>query len=528
MNMNELGRFCQLALTLACAAACGANDITELGPNVGASVPDGAETDDGIGSVRGSLSLDGDDLIVSLRNRSNFDAKVALDMGVDSPASHSSTELGELVIPAGEQVQHVIPSRQVAGLDLAGEWLRAELSYRYQFEDGSGARRATGLALREGAAVPAEEAIEHGLILPDRLLEGDEPLVIQKATTFRVCFTNAFTFKASGTSGSLAGVDTSISPNLAPDTVSLPMPRQTYYAYYPSTASSSSFVANLDANGCTQPIERQTASGTSWKFRLLSYTGGGAGTVYALDSAGNTPSVDVVMTIPATTDPSPGNATTPKVVFVTDTTEHAQLHVATFLAANTARRVATIGVNIPAVSLLRVSPSVDGNTKYCFGVNTGQGCPTEKTLRVETNLANDRGVISHEAGHWLTTWCWVATLTLRIRTPTAKRTRRMGDSQQMERPAPRAGPPRGTIFRASNGSPLPIQKVLPTSSRPSPTTIPPNRTARSTRSPLDESCDSIARPLAPRSGRAQSGRAHSCTLRVWATSSTGRRSTGTS
>jgi hypothetical protein len=126
-------------------------------------------------------------------------------------------------------------------------------------------------------------------------------------------------------------------------------------------------------------------------------TGAVAGAnVSALDASGTTPFLDKNVFVPNGGDPATVELQFPD----------SGMQAATFLAVHTAQKVSAIGVTATApgaifTNAVRVSPSVDNNTKYCFAANPSQGCPTGLTLRVEPTLANDRAVIAHETGHWI-------------------------------------------------------------------------------------------------------------------------------
>ena len=388
------------------SVGCGSGTTSPLAgtdPGGGMSADERPE----LGPVRGALRLEGGDFVLSLENRGAAAATVTLVLDASTPGARSHAELGERALASGDTLREVIPPSLLEGLSVSSEWLRAELRYRVALATGESGLLLTSLAARNGSAVASRQAVAQDMALPDTLLEGSLPaaaaegtgsagLVPRAASTFRACFANPLTFRGTGATGPF--INDNLTPNLSADSSSQPMKGQLFHAFYPSTGTSVTASGSLDANGCTPPITRQTSSGNKWKFKLDAYADLNPSFIIAEDSAGSLVSFSQDVVVPATTDPS--TSTSPLAVFP-DTTEHQQLMVATFLAANTVNRAAKIGVVPPSVSILYVATSVDGNTKYCFTGTAGTGCPTQTTLRVQSTLANDRGVVAHETGHWI-------------------------------------------------------------------------------------------------------------------------------
>ncbi len=394
LNVRSGAVVCLAALIL--GTACGGADVTTFdGVDVDADSIDSISAEFEKGPVRASLEIDDGDLVVWLRNDGHLDASVSLNLNVDTLMTHSNTDVAEVRVAAGEELREVISAERLEGFDVAGsEWLRAELRYRSMLDSGDSWLQLTALATRDGAVVPRAEAIERGYQLADSVLEGVRIEDKSHAPTFRVCFSNALVFKPQ--SGGF--VDENIEPNLSADTQSHPAKGLHFYATFPSTASGFNVHGDLDASGCTPQITRLGTHGSAetWKIRPIVYSFANPGIIYAVDSAGVTPGLDKIVTIPANTSPTSG------VSLAYTVTEHKQLDTATFLAANTVRRATAIGVS-NGNGLLRISPNVISNDRsfYCHTADP-TNCPSSpSTIRIGINDANSRETVAHETGHWL-------------------------------------------------------------------------------------------------------------------------------
>ena len=373
-------------LALACGCGDVGNDATLGGSDISALEE---------GAVRGSLGTDGDNLIVTLRNDTDEDAKVSLNVFIQTPVVNSKTDAGVVTVPARTTLRQVLPSEELEGFDTAtNQWLRAELHYEFELDSGLKSRRLTGMATRSGAVVPHEEAADLGLVIHDTVLDNPEFVRASPSATgtFKICFTNNLTFATS-----TGFTNDGLTPDLTPDNVHVPMPGQFFYAYYPTTATTPTTTGTLDSSGCSQPITKQTSGSETWKFRPILYAFTSPWGIVALDNTGVTPGIDRNVTVPSTGNPATQD------ILMTNTAggDQQKLQAGLFLSNNTTLRAGTIGVT-PGASILMVSTTTaDDTSHYCPGVDAANDCPSARTLRLTTARANNRDTVAHETGHWI-------------------------------------------------------------------------------------------------------------------------------
>jgi hypothetical protein len=379
--------------------ACGGMDVTEFG-----SPSDGADTADwgvshGTQSIHATLDTAGDDLLVILRNDSAEDARVSLELSVDTPLAHGKSSLGEFDILAGSEHHELFSRDVIEGFDVAGsEWLRADLRYAFELPSGVKGRKLTSMAVRDGAVIDHESALARGYKLPDMALEGSEDEVVTKGIgdPFRICVTEKLTFEA--VVGSFVDdnlpVDLSgdVEPATPGDTVNVAMTHFMFTARRGATT----VTGFLDAVACTPQLLRQTAGSETWSLDMYAYAEFNGDVVYGSSSAGSIPIQTTSVVVPAS-----GANVFPTVTFAAG--EGSDLNTATYLAYNSMRRLATINVTPQGTPQLRISPSVGASaaSSYYCHTNLPTDCPTATTLRIGTGKATERPNVAHEFGHFI-------------------------------------------------------------------------------------------------------------------------------
>jgi hypothetical protein len=394
--------------------ACGGIDMTEFG-----SPSDGADTADlgvshGTQSVHATLETAGDDLLVILRNDSAEDARVSLELSVDTPLAHGKSSLGEFDILAGSERHELFSRDAIEGFDVAGsEWLRAALRYGFELPSGVKGRKLTSMAVRDGVVLDRESAIARGYQLPDMVLEGGEDSVVTKAIgdPFRICVTEKLTFEA--VAGSFVddnlAVDLSgdVEPATPGDTVNVAMTHFMFTARRGATTVTgfldavactpqATVTGFLDAVACTPQLLRQTAGSETWSLDMYAYAEFNGDAVYGSLSAGGIPMQTTSVVVPAS-----GANVFPTVTFAAG--QGSDLNTATYLAYNSMRRLATINVVPQGTQQLMIAPSVGasaGDSYYCH-TNIPTDCPTATTLRIGTGKATERPNVVHEFGHFI-------------------------------------------------------------------------------------------------------------------------------
>jgi hypothetical protein len=374
-------------LACACSSAgpTGERDSLSLAPTAGVGSADTPAATEHR-PVEARLGAQGDELAVTLRNYSEQSTRVSLELRIDTPeGAFVNEEIEQLELRAGEERRVTLPP--VEGADRNAAWARVSLRYGFSLASGASAKQLTELALRAGVVVPREEALATGRQLPDVVLEESETLIPKAGTPFTACFRNSLSFLARvGTSGPVPLTQVDL---LQENNPILPLPGQMYEYRAPDGAVGSGL---LDSNGCTSSLARQTGS---WTFKLYLYaerTSPGRGAYYQTD-AGTLPFKQEVITVAATGNPTRRD-------FQAAAADR-PYQAALFLANHTIERANGIrAVKLSGRNLLRISPVTGtGTAFYCH--NTGVNCTTPKTLRLSSDVANERGLVAHETGHFI-------------------------------------------------------------------------------------------------------------------------------
>jgi hypothetical protein len=384
---SHVGWLASVGITL--VAGCSGFDTTELGREAIDVDAPGSALAPSSRSIKATLELSDGDLMVVLSNDSAEHARVSLNVVVDTAEVHSSNVLDEVEIGAGARLQHRIHRELLEGFDVAGSpALRADLHYGFELANGMKGRKLTSIATHNGVVRDRDEAIALGYQLPDVVAEGGEDELLDKAVgdPFRICVSEQHTF--AGVAGGF--IDDGLAVNLAPDTVN---PAMTHFMYT-ARRSTVTTTGYLNTSGCTAQLARQTSGSETWSIEIYSLAEFNGDMVYASNSATSIPSQIKNVTIAASGSSFPVSFTFPA-------GESAQLNTATYLAYNSLRRLAEIGVSPQGTQQLRISLSGDANTSFYCHTATGGICPTAKTLRVGANDAVERETVAHEFGHFI-------------------------------------------------------------------------------------------------------------------------------
>jgi len=370
----------------------------------GAVEPPGKTESTGRRPVEAGLGFDAEELSITLRNHTALPAAVLLNLRVDTPqGSHARpAAAGDVLMNGGEERRVTLGASDFEGLDITGlEWSRVALQYDFVLQDGRRGSQSTELAIRIGQVVPAEEAIASGCRLPDLVLSAgamEESSPTEGA--FDACFRNVIdllpqmagerptpcppeTDDAAG-EGCLNGLDLMVQNHQV-----LPLPGQTFSFVAPDGATGA---GSLDASGCTPSLA--TRPGT-WLFRiyLQMQRQEPARAVYFLDDEGRLPFADV----PVEVEPSGGRAN----FDIQMPNSERPFQAALLLANHTLDRANGISaLSTQSSNVLRISPAAAEATAFYCHV-AGEGCAGSRIMRVSPDVANDRGRMAHETGHFI-------------------------------------------------------------------------------------------------------------------------------
>jgi hypothetical protein len=353
--------------------------------------------------LEAGLSLDGEELSISLRNYTGLPAGVLLNLRVDTPqGSHAQSPAGDVLMNGGEERRLTLRASDLEELDITAlEWTRLVLQYDFVLQDGRRGSQSTELAILRGRAVATEEAIASGRRLPDLVSSsGMAEEVPPTGAAFDTCFRNIIDLlpQISGElptacppeaddptrGGCLNGVDFMIQNHQV-----LPLPGQTFSYVAPDGTTSA---GSLDASGCTPSLATQPGT---WRFKIYLHTQreDPARAVYFLDDDGRLAFAEAQLDV----EPSGGRAT----LDIPVPEAERPFQAAMLLANHTMDRANAINaLRARATNVLRISPAAtEATAQYCHVA--GEGCPGPRTLRVSRDIANDRGRIAHETGHFI-------------------------------------------------------------------------------------------------------------------------------
>jgi hypothetical protein len=387
----RLGKpLCVLAGLL--AAACGdSSDTTLLGPDEGGSTlpitafaEGSAEASLGGGHdefppepvlIFPELSIEGENLVLSLQNSTDAAATVSLSASINNPAALFFTEsVGRANLAPHEFKRIVLPAGDIRGLNLADdEWTDATINFEYELADGRRGGEPVSIFAEYGqVALPRPVTLSgESDGIPFTPVPPDE--VEKQAGTFFLCFQNAVTF---------SGVTQNDLDVFRSPVTGFPASGMFLSSIRHVATNTRPAAQYLNNNGC---LSLPRLSGT-WQFTvmLLGNAFPRAGnSLSAFRTDGAIPQVVVNKSVPSDFN------TTASITMTAG--EDRQLQTAFTAATMTINRASAVALALAPIGQLIIRMNAS-DTDYRH---------SERTLRVTPTSALSRRAVSHETGHWI-------------------------------------------------------------------------------------------------------------------------------